>query len=416
MHKLSPPSALASTKMPSTSHRNSSSVFFDWMGPLGLVLLVSSGQLKQHPLFSWLPVDLTLIAIFFVLGLSVSKIVLIDRFSTKLPWILILPLLAFLFGLFGSSLESYSLTKVATFAFITIPGLIFSPVVLLDSPRRRKLLVHGLLAIGIFVLVSTLLDSQNLATTHRLIFESANTISTARMLGNALLICVALLLFKTRNRIFLITLALITMSSLLIAVILLTGSRGPFLSVPLTLVITTLLIKIGVKSRLKVIFALTVGFVLTVWAATATDHRGISRITDLLFEDHADTGSISARTSFLYSESLEAALDRPFGTGWGDLTEIEIFSDATGRRYSHNIFIEFLIEGGWLSALLIVVFIAIIVSSARKLPLNWVNVALVLLMIYSLINATVSGDINDNRVLWLTLSATLAAPRDNTSS
>jgi O-antigen ligase len=78
-------------------------------------------------------------------------------------------------------------------------------------------------------------------------------------------------------------------------------------------------------------------------------------------------------------------------------------------RYPHNIFLEIGTEGGWL----VLAFFAWIVfkafKRARMSSITLEGQLIFALLSFFILNALVSGDLNDNRLLFVTLSLALTA-------
>ena len=150
---------------------------------------------------------------------------------------------------------------------------------------------------------------------------------------------------------------------------------------------------------------------------------GIISITTLSLTDN-DKGAGSQSTSRIFNTSIGAyaRVDRvrrsiqlipkaPFGVGIGNWAqESNKFSDLShpDKEYAHNIFLELLNESGIVILLLFVILLITILDSSLFLLFfqeNYYSVRITFVLFsYLLINALVSGDIVDNRLMFIMLA------------
>ena len=150
---------------------------------------------------------------------------------------------------------------------------------------------------------------------------------------------------------------------------------------------------------------------------------GITSITTLSLTEN-DKGAGSQSTSRIFNTSIGsyARIDRvrrsvklvtkaPFGVGIGNWAqESNKFSDHQHEdtQYSHNIFLELINESGIVVLLLFVILLITILDSSLFLLFFQENYYFVrttfILFSYLLLNALISGDIVDNRLMFIMLS------------
>jgi len=114
----------------------------------------------------------------------------------------------------------------------------------------------------------------------------------------------------------------------------------------------------------------------------------------------------------LWIDSLELAVARPLGVGFGDLygnIPLTVWAESTGvTQYSHNVLLEAAVEGGWIALLGLV---GVLLLSARSL-LRGVGAnggrLLLALWVYALVNAMFSSDLVGNRLVWVSVGAGFA--------
>jgi len=150
---------------------------------------------------------------------------------------------------------------------------------------------------------------------------------------------------------------------------------------------------------------------------------GIASITTLsLTENDKGAGSQSTSRVFNASSGAYARVDRvirsvklipkaPFGVGIGNWAqESNKFSDLShpDKEYAHNIFLEIMNESGIVVLLLFIILLITLLDSSLFLLFfqqNYYFVRLTfILFVYLFINALVSGDIVDNRLMFIMLA------------
>ncbi len=108
---------------------------------------------------------------------------------------------------------------------------------------------------------------------------------------------------------------------------------------------------------------------------------------------------------FLVEQSLTLIARHPLGIGWGGFASTPTAEAAYFGRfaYPHNILLEVLVEGGWLAGLML---IGLVIWSVRGFLLTSdgpQGAALYALGTYWFLVAQTSGDLNGNRMTWVTL-------------
>jgi hypothetical protein len=150
---------------------------------------------------------------------------------------------------------------------------------------------------------------------------------------------------------------------------------------------------------------------------------GIASITTLsLTENDKGAGSQSTSRVFNASSGAYARVDRvkrsiklipkaPFGVGIGNWAqESNNFSDLShpDKEYAHNIFLELINESGVVVLLLFVILLITILDSSLFLLFYQENYYFLrltfILFVYLFINSLVSGDIVDNRLMFIMLA------------
>jgi O-antigen ligase len=250
-------------------------------------------------------------------------------------------------------------------------------------------------------------------------FESAGAVSLARGVGVAVLI---LLFWLPTFRSWSWRLAGVGLIVFLLVAQLGTGARGPtflLLGVAGTTVLAGLML--GSRNVLLprytalglIALTLFVGMMVA-WTSPIVPEQSRERIAELSLASLVEDPSANVRLE-AWDEAGETFQEHPvFGIGVGGLSTFGI-----GRFlvYPHNMLLEIGAELGLLGLglfglLLLAVLLKLLSACAaiRRIPRADLTVPLIVLalLLFSLANAMVSGDLNDGRMLWLMFGVTLA--------
>lgn len=380
--------------------------------PFLMAAFLYAGNFKGDPRLNWLPVDLTL-----ALGAAIAALLLwrllTARFRIPQEAIAVL----FLFGLLAIPLpwtewHPYASEKVTRFFTLTLLAAL-APLWLVRSRTALRHLFSSMAALGGLLAISALLTlGQGILSTARLSAFGANPIAFGRAMGQVVLWAA---LLGVEGRIG----PLAGMWTVGITGILLiaSGSRGPLLASVGCLVLAGFLFyrrSIGLVVR----FALAAGVIFLAvqgGLTTASDESG-SRITRFV---QGELGPSELTRVDAYRKSGALMLERPLGIGWGGFAS-EVDQTGQGgheRQYPHNLVLEALLEGGWLpgGALILLAGLSLL-RSLRHRPASLELRALFLFLCFALGNAMVSGDLNDNRLLFALMAMGLRTRWDDDGS
>jgi len=386
-----------------------------------------AGTYKSAPCFEKVPFDLTIF--FMVLSILVAAKIIIGKLQNNIQNEQILGSNTFIqtiniffnklgisrvtliacviyFAFFVWALLSmiyspssiYSLSKVLRFGLLT--GWAFfgmSLIIATESERAKRFL-------GIFTIYALIMTVEALriyiSSGRGLGFVTAfgsNYIALGRIVGAASLIVFVRLLFSKKliNILF-----LVIAFSLMIITVCVSGSRGPLLAVAFALLVLLFISVFGKPSywrRLIFIIILIFAMISVAYSQGLLDTT-VLRFGKLLSETTTDA---NARLD-LYNGALVVWSDNPIiGVGIGGFPVKYGFGDQRG--YPHNIILEVLSELGLIGLLLLVLFFY---TCFRTLPvLRYLNkhpVLLISVLLFSqtFFNAMISGDLNDNRLLF----------------
>lgn len=348
------------------------------------------------PMFSgyYLPICLLVVLATFIFSAR--------RMGTQLhyPLVVVLVFLSFLPGFLVTSLNPYGQTKLL--AVIIALMLVMAPSTSRSISANFELAMRLILliAIGTSVLLFFLGEPD---VSGRISLWGLNPISTGRVTGLAVVILSAVLITRVRN-IAPFWLALLAIPIATIATFQ-SGSRGPILAILVSLAVV-LLVAGPTKtfiSRVLVLCFLGVGTFLLFSSNVLED----TRIT---------TADANGR-DILFGAAIEEIVTNPVGIGWGNFyLELPNFPRVDAYTlYPHNIFLEIGVEGGWFA---LVTFVILVFLAFRNLFFgvrDGSNIATIVLaiLIFTLVNASLSSDFLGNRLLWLSIGLSLLPLQSN---
>lgn len=376
---------------------------------LMLVFFLGSGELKGDPRLSWIPVDLTLLSAAALVGMLILAFRRGQRLNGLQPLILMgLWFLTFLPGVIQAAGTSYAGDKVMNLLTLTALSA-FAGMLLFRDEEDLRGLPAALALLGLIYSVEAVkvLFTKGASADGRLMVFGATTITLGRMSTFLFLYAVLHLLDPREGAKKPAALVLMALGGF---AALSSGSRGPLVAGVASLVLLYPLFR-GPKIRLwspktaLVVAALpfAVGASLTVMPK-ASVYRILS-----FTEGRIDSSEEYRKETAI--KTFEVAQEHPLGLGLGSFPfAVEGSVKGTGRQYPHNHLLEMMLECGWACALMALVLWG--ASLLRLWPLTdgLPGRLAACALVYTLVNALVSGDLNDNRPLYTFLSLGLVAP------
>jgi O-antigen ligase len=373
----------------------------DVVVPVAFVMLLFSGYVKATPLFSWVPVDLAKLGAFVLAGCAFVVWLRRPEWLPRGAALVLTLWLAFIPATLLAPYTPYAQAKIFGIWVYTLIAVL-APIFLLTTPVRRLLTAAGTFLAGAVIVVSALLTLDP-GQEGRLAAEGSSTLASGRGAGAAAIVCVAVALLR-RHGGWVRWLALAGAAAFSAATIA-TGSRGPVLGIVLAALV--LLYRTAARPRTGVYrCAAVVGTGVAVWVALRfVPAHSVQRVVR--------TGgggmdwSSEARLRLLEAGARIAA-HHPEGVGWGGLVNhlepLEVLTKNGWAQYPHNVFVEVLVEAGWIAGLVFLVFVVLslarLARRARRLDgAIWLGLA-----VFFLVNAMVSGDLNGNRPMLVALA------------
>lgn len=337
-----------------------------------LAALGSIGLVKDG--LGLLPIDATLLVSSGVLVYSLGALITNGfRISAATNAVLAVFWVLF-FGIVGASLTGYSASKVGRLFSLTLLAALAPTLLVRDNPTARRFL-NALAVIGTvgFVAVEAFGTETGVEVTHT-------------KLAGPLLVWTVVLAVHRQIRLSLSAMIVLPILTLMASY----GNRGPLAAVAVALALVLF------QGRTKLHHTLMVGSIV-VFAAISV----VRSAPDIAPERVNSAPGRSTETRLpAYTRTLPVIIDNPLGIGWGDWgRKVDVYR-YQNRQYPHNIVLEVFSEAGWLVGVVFVVVLCWLVNTARKRRTIEAR-GIYGLLLYALVNALVSGDINGNRLLFL---------------
>lgn len=385
---MSPPSRAAG---PPTRPATTSSLPLDVLAAGSVAALLYVGFFKGSPLLEDTPVDLTVLCVALV-ATGVAVHLLGTGGRARLPVAGLLFVAACLPAGFYALTNPEALDKRIR---LLIPLIaVIGVCTLVRTGRRQQIWVWLHVLVGVALVGAASVGGVDAA--ERLAAEGSTTIAAGRASGVAIVVLVLLLVGRGLPSVWAKLLALGVAGWLTVALIQ-SGSRGPVLACALTVLVVTVLAP-GRGRAVRVIGGL--GAVAAGWLVLS-DATGIgaTRISRSLTGEY----SLTETRQGLWEGALQTIAHHPLGIGWGNFWAVLPPSarlDSGYSQYPHNVILEVFAEAGWAAGVGAVLILALSLRRLLRSAGDPYGGALSGIAIFFVLNAMVSGDLNDNRMMW----------------
>jgi len=373
-------------------------------------LFLFAGRFKADPRFSWVPIDIT--ALLFGASVISGFLVLLRR-NLRIPRrsvLVVLPALAFVFyacvSLAWTPGRIYARQKAFYLATLTLWPLVAGALIIAPDRRRlRRFLTVVVLFAGWLSLESTVLY----LTAGRPWFITplgGNYLGLGRTVGLGALILLSYVLFFARSGLSRMGAVVVLAWHMLVSFV--SGARGPLLAtivaglVPLFSGIRPVPPgKLAVRRYVMFLVALlAIAGMLTVYLfSTGNLPFTLGRMLSLFVQEGGGR-SASARAD-LYTDAMNLWIEAPFcGHGIGAWPVLRGVGDS--RSYPHNLVLEILVELGLVGLILfstLCFFGLKALGSLRHVRNDPWRLLILMLFVNVFLNAMVSGDLPDNRLV-----------------
>lgn len=375
------------------------------------VLFLFAGRYKADPRFAWVPVDIT--ALFFGLSILLGGQIFLrrglrfHRRGLSIVFVALLLVLWCIASLIWSPGQVYATEKALYIATLTIWPLVATALIIAPDSYRFQRFMLAVVMFAVWMAIEATFYYLRLRNVGFVSVMGGNYLGLGRTVGLAALIVIVLWLFEEKRS--LRKIIWICLFFLFIFVVLIGGGRGPFIA---TIVGLLLPAAIGLKiSRGGIIvkrysFSLIGLLVLTFCVETYLLAMGYLTTTLqrlLIFIGGNDLTSAGLRFKW-YKEAVALWAQAPVvGHGIGSWPVLIGLGDV--RSYPHNLLLELAVELGIVGLLLMLTLLAVGLYSLKlRHAVNDQRRLLVLILFTNtLINALVSGDIPDNRIMFAML-------------
>lgn len=372
---------------------------------LALAAFLFAGDLKAYPRLGWIPVDLTLLSGAVLSGVLALRF----RRGARLPSRAGAALLgawfaSFIPGLFRAAGTPYGLQKIATiFSFTLLSAL--APALLLEEDGDLVRTVNAMAYFCLAITLGGLLGGgQEVQAAQRLQAFGAGTISLGRAAG--LLFTYTALVLAGDAPLPGLTFGIMALAGV---TALFSGSRGPIAAAlgVLTLVFTLGRKRPGGRSLARILAAAG-GFALLLASSLTLAPKGSLARVEAFFQGRYGDSERYRVNALQGAWSLVG--DAPWGIGWGGFAAQVDPDRGVGRQYPHNLLAEVTLESGWLCGAVTLLVLGAAVATGWSVSDRAGGRLALAGTVFYLVNALVSGDLNDNRPLFMFVGATLALP------
>jgi O-antigen ligase len=379
---------------------------------LTLGLYANAGLFKADPRLSSLAslVDMTL-ALGAVLAATLAYRLVLRRerftWSREMSLALIFASVI-LIGLVYTPAGSYATDKAFRFVSLTLLAF-FTPLVVIRSYRSVWLFFLGWLGIATLLTMDAL---SRLGSGERLSGFSGTGIGMSRTVGVAVIILLFAVLMGRVSRLWQIVAAIAL--GLMVLAMVGTGSRGPLLMLggAVILAFSITIAKPGQRARALLIIGILGLVVLGVFSSGLIPAASLERFNLLVNEADDDT---SAQARLLVMEvAWHLFTTNPvIGRGTGS---VSAFGAGQEQVYPHNILLELAAETGLVGLGLYLIVVGMVLwrllaDLSRKPGQEHLFLTLLAMLLFTLLNAMVSGDLSDNRDMWLFAGIAIAVTK-----
>jgi O-Antigen ligase len=378
-----------------------------WVYASALAWWASSWNLHASVLMAWSPVAPVWIGAGAVALCVVHRCGRPIRVDPSVAWPLVLVVIGFLPGALGSSGEGYGPVKVFTMIFVLLP-VVCAATVLLDSHEARRGWVWAQTVVGASVALAALKfhDNPTSIENGRFALETLDTISTARLIGAAV---VALALFGlTSLRHCWWALPLAVGSGVVLVHV---GSRGPLLFVLVTVLVVVVVGRCFTRHRIVFVVGTIAATVAAYRYAQADGGAGGQRIAAWVQSGLSDAVRVQ-----LINDAVRLGAQHPMGIGWGDFAQKSAvgheIANAQGVAYAHNSFAEAFCEGGVAALLALAMVVVVALTRLYRRSGDPYEAVVLGTTLYWLLNAQVSSDLVGNRFMWISIAVGVASYAD----
>lgn len=382
-------------------------------------LFLFAGVFKNDPRLAWIPVDLTLLLLVGTVVYAAPIIAARQGRATEGTYAFLALFAVFLIyataSLTWTPGRDYARAKAAYLWAVVFWPMLVSSIIIADDSRRlsRFLGVMAVMSLALGILIVIIFVRDRSSTFIRVL--GGQYLGAGRMLGvGALLFYFRVMFGRTRRTVAANLVVFLVLAALQLVV----GGRGPLialiLSLPIPFAFGVRVEKNDIRLRrfaLAVLAVLlVVGAALVYLVAANPDLFTLRRIL-LLFSN--DIGESASTRLTHYARAFAAWKEHPL-FGWGLGSYPIIIGTADVKAHPHNLVLEVLCELGLVGlALLAIAAVGSLRWGVRIIRITGSEhaIEIVTLLVFGVLNAMISNDITENRLVWVFLALLLQRPR-----
>jgi hypothetical protein len=231
----------------------------------------------------------------------------------------------------------------------------------------------------------------------RLTAFGADTIALGREAGFLFLVCGIFYFTENINVYLKLFLLLVAIGAAIDAVM--AGSKGPIIAA-----LFSLLLAIRTRLYSKNIFRIILlGVVISCCLMFIWKFVPAGSMAKLQKFANAEAGGGDKERWRAVKTGIQLSFANPLGLGWGGFQGYIPTWVGEARQHPHNFLVEFFVEGGWVAGMGLLWLLAQARANAKKFLPQVTYLVWGAFMFFSLSNALVSGDVNDNRLVYVLL-------------
>jgi O-antigen ligase len=383
-----------------------------------LALYLNAGHFKADPRLQPISnlIDLT-VALALILMAGLAYRLLLRKGTiiwTKEVSLFIVLSAIVLVGSVHTPAPGYGQEKAIRFISLTLLAFVV-PLAVVQSPQELHRFLLGMLGIGLVLAVEGLLEGGERFTAF-----GSNTLAMGYGAGAASLIALFLVLPDLRTGV-LKAMTIVAIGLLAVAMIG-SGTRGSLLALVVSIAVTFLLsLALGHRRKFVLMSIIAMaGIVVFLFSSSLVPASSLERFNSLLHGTEIEVENSSAGTRLsLWRQSLALFSEYPLmGSGTGGFAWFVSGRDI--QEYPHNIILELATETGIVGltifACLMLFTVQNLLSALHVSTLiegfnRSLLVTLFAILIFELVGAMLSGDLNDGRGLWALFGVIIAVSR-----
>jgi O-antigen ligase len=375
-----------------------------WLYPVATAGLITAGNFKDNPMLDFVPVDLTLAWAVIVSGCIgyelIRRGIPEGSFSVILGFVLLVP------SVFIAAPDDYGVEKISRFFTLTLLAAL-APIVLIGRSRDLERHLWAWTGMATVVVVSAIVNPRQGGGVDELGAGSngvdqvtAQGVDTIALGSASAIVVITMVLGALWRR--LPGLVVWPLAAAAAYTLLQSGSRGPLLALAAALAAAAVFSRARPDRRRAAVIGgvFLVGIAVSFAAATPVAQK---RILDFL--QGRTSGTDVETRQFLYDIATKSIVEHPFGIGWGNFRQI-----AFARYvYPHNLFLEVLDEMGTVFGGAFLLWLVFQVVRARAGTVDYAGATSFALLLFLVGAASVSGGLNDDRVVFYSIGLTVVA-------